>query len=38
MLYLRAGVENLQVQLPAVDGQSLVVQGICNGQEYTTQK
>lgn len=37
MLYLRAGVENLQVQLPAIDGQSLMVQRICQSQEHTTQ-
>ena len=32
VLYLRAGVKNLQVQLPAIDGEPFMVQGICDGE------
>lgn len=31
--YLRAGVEDLQIQLPAVDRQPFMIQGICGEDE-----
>lgn len=33
--YLRAGVKNFQIQLPAIDGQPFMVQGIWNSQKKT---